>query len=701
MQHTFRLALAGNPNCGKSSIFNYLTGLNQRVGNYPGVTVDKKSGSYKTTSGQIIEIIDLPGTYSLHPNSLDEYVVTNILSNPDNNSYPDAVLYVADYTQLDKQFLLLNQIQDLGIPCAMVLTMGDLKEDEGVEVNIKKLQKEYNIPIAEVSIRKKLNQETIHAFIDQLTNDAKPLQQAHYNIPSSLNKPLLQVQAITGIDNNYANLIHLIHSDELKHLSDQQKAEFESIRAKEGIKPLRLQIEETMARYNEFPNVITRTKNEASKYSTLTDKIDQVLTNKFAGPIIFIGLMLLVFQAIFSWSSYPMDAIDWVFGTLSEFTRSILPEGMLTDLLVDGIIAGLGGVFIFIPQITILFLLLTLFEEIGYMSRVVYLFDKILSKFGLNGRSLIAFISSGACAIPAVMSTRTISNNKERLITMMVAPLISCSARLPVYVVLIGFIVPSTVTWGIFNAQGVAFMSIYILTTLVTLIVAWIFKKILKSKEESFLMITLPAYRAPHFKNVLLTVYERVATFIKEAGKIIFVLSIVIWVACYFGPTDRDTITTQAEQELTTLDYSEQEQADYIDSKILEHSFAGHVGQFIEPTIKPLGYDWKIGIALLTSFAAREVFVGTMATIYSMGSNDDESSIAEKMSKQTWKDGRPIYSLATAASLMLFYMFAMQCMSTVAVVKRETKSWKWPLIQFGYMTALAYFSALIAYQLLS
>ncbi len=437
---------------------------------------------------------------------------------------------------------------------------------------------------------------------------------------------------------------------------------------------------------------------------TKTDKIDSIITHRFFGPMIFFAIMFFVFQSIYAWSAAPMDWIDQFFAFSGSTVRDLLPAAWYTDLIVDGLIAGLGGILIFIPQITILFLLISILEETGYMSRAVFMFDGIMQKFGLNGRSIVSLVSSGACAIPAIMATRTISSWKERLNTMMVAPLISCSARIPVYAVLVGFVVPDNTVLGIFNAQGLVFMGLYLLGIIGSLAAALVFKKVLKvNNENSFLMIELPQYKPPIWKNAFLNVKEKVTTFIVEAGRVILLISVVLWFLASYGPTKAmDTATQEASIYIESNNLSEQSAEDYLAGKKIEASYAGHLGKFIEPAIRPLGFDWKIGIALLTSFAAREVFVGTMATIYSVGSADDEATVSERMASEiNPATGAKVYTTATSLSLLIFYVFAMQCMSTLAVVKRETKSWKWPIIQFFYMGAMAYLGSLFVYQIMS
>lgn len=702
---TYRLALIGNPNSGKSTLFNQLTGLNQKISNYPGVTVDKKSGSLTLSSGQKVDIIDFPGIYSLYPNSSDEKIVVETLTNPNSPDYPDGIIYVAASQELDKHFLLASQIRELGIPMIFCLTMTDLNEAQGVNLDPAPLSEYLNIPVVEVSSLKGINIDGLKYNLLELINreETQPFKK-NYQLKETEKKVAALTKAVTGFSNNYQNLLIAHHSKWLHHLSAADKIRIGSETGDAGFNSIRLQIDETLSRYNSFTPIVdkaTSALNPSKK--SFTQKVDDIITHKVLGPIIFFGLMFFIFQAIFAWSELPMTWIEDGFSSLVAFVQGVLPAGWFTDLLTDGIIAGLGGVVIFIPQIAILFLLITALEEVGYMSRAVFMFDNVMQRFGLNGRSIVALISSGACAIPAIMSTRTISNWKERLITILVTPLISCSARIPVYTVLIGFVVPSKIIWGIFNLQGLAFMGLYVLSIVAALVSAYIFKLILKSEERSFLMIELPQYKQPQLRNVLLTVKEKVWSFIIEAGKVILVISVVLWFLASYGPTSKMnqaislTETTIQEQGL-----DEVAAEDLMASAKLEASYAGHLGKFIEPVIKPLGFDWKMGIALITSFAAREVFVGTMATIYSVGSSDDELTVRERMAKERNPiTGGPRYDVATALSLLLFYVFAMQCMSTLAVTKRETKSWKWPMVQLSFMSILAYVSSLIAYQFLS
>lgn len=701
----FTIAIIGNPNSGKSSLFNALTGLSQKISNYPGVTVDKKSGLLNLSNGEQVEIIDFPGIYSLYPNSSDERIVVDSLSNPNNQNYPNGIIYVAASIELEKHFLLATQLKELHLPMIFCLSMRDLSEHQGLSYSTHQLSEYLEAPIIEVSSLTGANIDGLKYHIIDMMHKPKPTSWKNAYRQSSIeNEVISQVKSITGFENDYQNLLIGHHHKWLTHISAAQRINLSAKVAQTGFNSIKCQIDETLRRFNSFTPLIhsaeKRTKN--NKYS-LSEKIDQVITHRILGPLIFFAIMFFTFQAIFSWSEMPMTWIESLFTNLGLWTKDILPGGWFTDLMTDGIIAGLGGIMVFIPQITILFLLISALEEVGYMSRAVFMFDHVMQKFGLNGRSIVALISGGACAIPAIMSTRTIANWKERLITIMVTPLISCSARIPVYTVLIAFVVPSVTVWGIFNAQGLAFMGLYLLSIVSALISAWVFKLILKSDERSFLMIELPTCKKPLMRNVLLTVKEKVGTFIMEAGKVILIISVILWFLASYGPVDK---MAEAEIEASSLSTSRQlselEAENLLASKKLEASYAGQLGKLMEPAIKPLGYDWKIGIALITSFAAREVFVGTMATIYSVGSADDELSLRERLGAEINPDtGGPRYDFATSLSLLLFYVFALQCMSTIAITKRETKSWKWAMIQFGFMGVLAYLSAFAAYQFFS
>lgn len=699
-----KVALLGNPNSGKSSIFNRLTGLSAKVGNFPGVTVEKKIGKLKLPGGEFIDIIDFPGVYSLHPNAKDEFLVTTILANPNDTNYPDLILYVADITHLEKQLLLFTQLIDLGLPIIMILTMKDLAVKDDLHINIEALKKHWQIPIFSVNAR---SQEGILEIIKEieikLTNpsfNTPPQYKLSYTEQSVAN----DLNAHLTSNNLYQNLLNAHYHEQFDHLSKQQKEKIKSVTTSHGFNSLQSQIGETLRRYDSFTNLIRESASEGTfKVSKLSDKADRFLTHRVWGILIFLLVNFFVFQAMFSWASYPQEWIDTGFTFMGGLIKNIgLPES-LSSFISDGILAGLGGILVFIPQIAILFFLITILEDFGYMARAVYMFDGLLVKFGLNGRSLVSLIAGGACAIPAIMSTRTISNQKERLITTLVTPFISCSARIPVYTILVGFVVASSYRIGPFNAQGFLFMGLYLLGIITALLAGWILKKIIKSDERSQLMIELPDYKTPDFKVAFQTAWTKTRSFVLEAGKVILVISLILWVLSSYGPIAKmQAVDAEVMQAKTEQSLSNNAANDLLASKKLEASYAGIIGKWMEPAIRPLGFDWKIGIALLTSFAAREVFVGTMSTIYSLGSTEDYGSIRQKLAAE--KDiltGKPRFTMPVAVSLLLFYVFAMQCMSTMAVVRRETGGWKWPLIQFGFMLGLAYLSSFVAYQVLS
>jgi ferrous iron transport protein B len=701
----FTFALVGNPNAGKSSVFNQLTGMRQKVGNFPGVTVDKKVGIATLSDGSEATIVDLPGTYSLYPNSQDERIVLNILSNPFDESYPDAIIYVADLTNLERHLLLFTQIKDLNIPLVLCIGMIDLAAEQGIFLDREKLAESLNVSVVNINGR---TGEGVNELKAALLNLKTPQGAPQYKMFFQPNQIELKTAEqlrfhLPKVENSYQAILWAHHFDRLPFLSQFEKNVVKKVATEHRFEDLRLQITETLQRFDRLQpilqHIFIKPKNEKV---SLTDHIDRILTHAVAGPLIFFAVLFFIFQSIFALATFPMDGIEKLFLETNTFLKSVLPQGKPTDLLTDGILAGLSGVLVFIPQIAILFFLISLLEEVGYMARTVYMFDRIMQKVGLNGRSIVSLVSGGACAIPAIMSTRTISNWKERLITILVTPLISCSARLPVYALLVGFVVPNENVWG-FNKQGLVFTGLYLLSIVSALTAAFVFKKIIKSNESTFLAIELPEYRLPHWRNVFFTVYEKVKSFVMEAGKIIMIVSVVLWFLASFSPLSNieQTLETEATEMATVQNWTEQQKADHLAARKLETSYAGHLGKAIEPLIAPLGFDWKIGIALISSFAAREVFVGTMATIYSIGSagTDDTTGIRDRMKAELRPDGKPLYSTATALSLLIFYVFALQCMSTLAVVKRETRTWKWPIIQFLFMGVLAYLGSWLVFYL--
>ncbi len=696
-----KIALLGNPNAGKTSLFNQLTGLRQKVGNFPGVTVERKSGFIKLDANNEIEIIDLPGTYSLYPTSLDERIAVNTLIDINNKDYPDVIIYIADVTNLDRHLLLLTQIADLDFPLLVALNMNDIAEQQNIQCDEKRLSNALGIDIIKINGRTGNGIDIIRTKLAQLLNTTNNNSHSNfYELIEEEKRLSKKVSDLFPVKNEYHALLLAHHAKKISFLNQDKKRQLQELVLQNNFNPINNQLDEIMQRYNKITPIVNKVLSKSfTNAKTVTDKVDFIVTHKIFGPLIFFGLMLFIFQAIFAWSIIPMDWIDQQFANLSTYLQSILPTSIISRLLTEGLIPGISGVLIFVPQITILFLLITVLEEIGYMSRAVYMFDNIMQKFGLNGRSIVSLVSGGACAIPAIMSTRTISNWKERLITIMVTPLISCSARIPVFAILIGFIIPNYKI-GYFNSQGLVFMVLYLIGISAALISSYVFKKILKSEEFSFLMLELPEYRKPHWKNVFYTLYEKVGSFVFGAGKIILLVSLILWFMASFGPSKAmKQAVNVATIESSLLNYDIATTNLHIASKKLEASYAGQIGRFIEPAIKPLGFDWKIGIALITSFAAREVFVGTVSTLYSIGRNADNLTIKQKLQQEKNEKGEPVFTMPVALSLVLFYLVAMQCMSTLATVYRETKSWKWPVIQFLYMTGTAYIVSFVVYQI--
>ena len=696
MSKSLNIALLGNPNTGKTSLFNSLTGLSQKVGNYPGITVEKKEGICmlnRTTKGHII---DLPGTYSLNASSIDESVVIEILLNKTGKDFPDVSVVVTDVENLKRNLLLFTQVKDLGIPTLLVINMADQMKRKGISLDIPVLEKAFDTKIALISTRdnKGLDvfKETILNYRKFSTDPSISIETIDKEYFQNLRKafPNQSIYKLWLVVTQDVNFIKI----DRKRVSDA--ADFKTV-TPSYLK--RLQQKETIKRYQFINNVLKQgLKVDCESATDLRSRFDRVLIHKFWGYIIFFIILATIFQSIFDWSSIPMDFIDSTFANLSETLKNKLPRGVFTNLLTEGIIPGLGGIVIFIPQIAFLFLFISILEETGYMSRVVFLMDRGLRKFGLSGKSVIPLISGTACAIPAVMATRNIENWKERLITILVTPFTTCSARLPVYAILISLVIPEGSFFGL-NYKGLMLMTLYFIGFGMALFAAWILSKTLSIKSKSYFVVELPNYKIPLLKNVGITVWEKTRTFVTEAGKIILAISILLWILASYGPgrnfNEADQIVLQNYPEL-----NQQEMEIKVNSYKLENSYMGILGKTIEPLISPLGYDWKIGIALISSFAAREVFVGTLATIYSV-ENDVEDTIKNKMASEVRANGEPLFNLASGISLMLFYAFAMQCMSTLAIVKKETNSWKWPTIQLFGMTILAYIIAFLTYQFLA
>ncbi|MFT4031621.1 MAG: ferrous iron transport protein B [Siphonobacter sp.] len=697
------VALVGNPNCGKTSLFNALTGLRQKTGNFPGVTIDRKAGITHLDKSLAVTIVDLPGTYSLYPKSLDEQVVLDTLANPASADYPDVLVVVADASNLKRNLLLFSQVVDLSFHTILALNMVDVAEAHGLQLDADFLSQQLGVPIVFINAKSGEGLENLKfAIKGELLEHAerpKPTLSLDY-----LSKDFLEeIKDEFKIENDYLALLMAGQSEKIQHLNQERRSRLQSINQRYGFRETDFQTKETLERYALLGKVADQAVHKKTDIpkKTFTQRLDKIILHPVWGYLTFFTILFLIFQSIFSLAEYPMDWIETGFGALNEWLKGILPEGLLTNLLTDGILTGIGGVVVFVPQIAFLFTFIAILEESGYMARVMVLMDKLMRKVGLNGRSVVPLISSVACAVPAIMSARTIQSWKDRLITIMVTPLMSCSARLPIYTIMIALVVPDRTILGIFNLKGLILMGLYLLGFGAAIVAAWIMKKVMRLKDRSFFIMEMPVFQFPRFDHVGLTVWNAVKAFVTEAGKVILAISIILWVLASYGP---GSSMKEAEQQVIKEQpgLSETDQANAIASAQLEASYAGQLGKVIEPVIRPLGYDWKIGIALLTSFAAREVFVGTMSTIYSLGGNDDADTVKEKMQKEINPEtGGPRFTPAVAYSLLIFYVFAMMCMSTLATTYRETRSWKYPAIQFFYMTALAYVSALIVYQVLS
>lgn len=698
MSKQINVALIGNPNTGKTSVFNALTGLNQKVGNYPGITVEKKEGICRLSRGLKAHIIDLPGTYSLNASSLDENVVIELLLNKKDKDFPDVAVVISDVENLKRNLLLFTQIKDLEIPTILVVNMSDRMAYKGISLDIAYLETQLKTKIALISTRKGTGIDTLKDLISNYKKldtsaclNASEIDPDYFgNLRKAYpNQLVYKLWLVITQDVNFGKIDRTL-IDDTTDFRTKSKSELK-----------RLQQKETIKRYQFINNTLKKGQTiDLKNAKDLRIKLDRILTHKVWGYVIFGVILLLIFQAIYDWSSVPMDFIDATFASFSEWTKTVLPKGAFTSLIAEGIIPGLGGIIIFIPQIAFLFLFIAILEESGYMSRVVFLMDRVMRKFGLSGKSVVPLISGTACAIPAIMATRNIESWKERLITILVTPFTTCSARLPVYLIIIALVIPKGRFLGL-SYQALTLMLLYLIGFATAVGSAYLLNRILKIKSKSFFVVEMPNYKLPLPKNVLFTVIEKTKAFIFGAGKIILAISIVLWFLASYGPGEQfNEAETIVRVDYANISISEEELQKKISAHKLEHSFIGLTGRAIEPVIQPLGYDWKIGIAIVSSFAAREVFVGTLATIYSVGS-DEEETIKNRMAGEVNPIlGGPLFNLASGISLLLFYAFAMQCMSTLAIVKRETNSWKWPLLQLVIMSAFAYLVALAAFQIL-
>lgn len=703
-KNNLHIALVGNPNSGKSSLFNALTGLNQKVGNFPGVTVDKKTGTCALSAGLAVNIVDLPGTYSLYPKRSDEWVTYKVLLNQDRAVRADMVILLVDASNLKRNLLFCSQIIDLKIPVVVALTMMDLAAQKGIEIDVDGLERELGIPVVAVNPRKNKGIPQLKKIVElraRQLNLAPP--RAFIGNPVQATGAIQDVRRLFPEISDYTAIHYLINHEHFD-LPEEQQAKIETIEVTHNFNHTRIQADEILQRYGRIKQIMQHTVAEPDplEKTLFTERLDNLFLDRTWGYIILLGVLFLLFQSVFWIAQYPMDAIDWTFSQLGGWLGHVLPTVWWSNLLVNGLLAGLSGILVFVPQIMILFGLITILEDTGYMARISFLTDKLMRKVGLNGKSVMPMISGFACAVPAIMSARNIENRKERLLTILITPLMSCSARLPVYTMLIALVIPRKDVFGIFSLQGLVMMALYMLGLVMAMIVSYVAKWFIKLKEKSFFILELPIYRAPRWNNVVVTMINKAKIFVVDAGKVIMVISLILWGLSSFGPAKRSEVAAQYDREMRAHPLQASALEREKQASLLENSYAGVLGKVVEPVIRPLGYDWKIGIAVITSFAAREVFVGTMATLYSVegGKDADQQTLRQRMQSAKREDGSPVYTLATGVSLMIFYVLAMQCMSTLAVVRRETRSWKWPAIQLVYMTSLAYVMSFIFYQLL-
>jgi ferrous iron transport protein B len=704
MQHPYTIALVGNPNSGKSSLFNALTGLHQKVGNFPGVTVDKKTGVARIDDTLTAHIIDLPGTYSLYPKSDDERVTYEVLLHRKDAHRPDLIVVIADASNLKRNLLFCSQIMDLKIPVVIALSMMDIAGQKGITIDVPGLQRLMGVPIVPINPRKNKGIPQLKKIIAQVHRQPQLVALPDFiNITTLTGSWIADIKELSLAETDYAALHIACHYTELSYLNTAQRIQIAAILGEAGFHKSKVQANEILQRYTRIGKILKQcvVENTPLKRSMQSERIDRIVLHPLWGNVLLLTVLFFLFQSIFWLAAYPMDWVEKGFSFVSVQLAHVIPDGFFKDLLINGLLAGISGIAVFIPQIMILFGFITMLEDSGYMARISFLTDRLMRSVGLNGRSVMPLISGMACAVPAIMATRTIQNRKERLITIMVTPLMSCSARLPVYTILIALVIPDRKVLGFIGLQGLALMGLYLLGFVMALIVSKVMSLIIKAREKTYFLMELPVYRAPRWKNVGITMIQKARMFVSDAGKVIIVISLLLWGLATFGPPAKQAAI---KEKYTLLKQQHPEQSIVLDrayaTERLEYSFAGMMGRGIEPVIRPLGYDWKIGIALITSFAAREVFVGTMATLYSVGDdNAAQATLRDKMRAARRTDGTPVYTVATGLSLLIFYVFAMQCMSTMSIVYRETRSIRYPIVQFTYMLGIAYLCSWIVFQL--
>ena len=715
MTASYRVAVIGNPNTGKTTLFNALTGLSQHTGHYPGVTVESALGEFRQNSVRFLAV-DLPGVYSLAPRAPDEMVAVSVLLGSGSEGVtPDVVLCVVDATNLDRNLYIATQIMDIGLPCVVALTMIDLAEKQGVHIDIATLEKRLGVRVVPVQATKRrgidhLRQalcDTLNAavspsrpveFPEAFTQEARMLAQQLAQAYPSARFPHFLVERLL-IDTG-----GMVEQDLTQQHGARVRDSVHAARQRLADNAVQLPQMEVDSRYAWIAQVVADARRSSSSLSRgrvdWSELIDSLVTHRVWGLVIFLTVMGVTFQSIFSWALPLMDSIDTVFSVLGPWVGGALPEGPLQSLIVDGVIGGVGAVVVFVPQIAILFGLIAILEDSGYMARAAFLMDRVMASFGLSGRSFIPLLSSFACAIPGIMATRTISNQRDRIATILIAPLMSCSARLPVYVLLIAAFIPAQTVWGIFGLQGLTLFCMYCLGLFVAPPVAWILKRTLLSGEAVPFLMELPPFKLPAWRVVVFRMYDRSMAFLKRAGSIILATTILVWALSYYP--NQDLVSEEFETRRATA--TEAELA-LLESEVagirLRESYLGQAGRAIEPFVQPLGWDWKIGMATLASFPAREVIIAALGTIYNLGAGQDEESVElrQAMRAERWPDGRLVYTPVVAVSIMVFFALCCQCGATLATIKRETNSWGYPLLTFVYMTGLAYLGALAVYQI--
>ena len=735
------IALAGNPNVGKTTLFNALTGAQHKVANYPGVTVERKSGRLTGTGdGPPVEVVDLPGTYSLNPKSIDERIAFDALTGEiEGEKVPDGVICVVDATNLERNLYLVTQVLDLGLPTVVALNMSDAAAEAGIEIDVEELSRRLGVPVVATSGR---SGEGIDALRAAVLDPPPPPKGVAWELMPAVADALDALEAalpdtVPPQRRRFVALGALTSDLLLKPWATRAPEFYQAVldaRADLEARSVPYQVAEMTGRYGWISPVAAAVVRQSKPTeATLSDRIDAVVTHRIGGPLIFGGVLLLIFQAIFSWAVPAMDAIDWLIGQTGMGVRAVLPDGLLEDVLVEGALTGVGNVLVFLPQILLLFFFLGLMEDTGYMARTAFIMDRAMRKFGLSGASVVPLLSGYACAIPGIMAARTLADERDRIITIMVVPLQGCSARLPVYVLFIAAFIPTGTLWGVMGYQGLAMVTLYVLGTLMAFVAAWVLRRFVFKGESMPFVMELPPYRMPQMRYVWRRMRDRAKVFVVRAGTIIFWLSIALWFLASYPKVEpppslatraveAEAAVAEATEALARIDLGQAEAAgagreavaaalDAADAERLavrneiagyqvRNSFIGRFGRALEPIMRPLGFDWKISAGIVASFAAREVIVSALATLYSAGADANEESLAlrDAIKKDKYPDGRPVFTPLVAVSLMVFFVFALQCMSTIAIARRELNSWVWPAAMWAYMFALAYVFSFVVYQ---